>query len=912
MSRLRKHFIISFVNEVSNLNGTDFEYLCKPVFSLITNEDILHKGHNLYAKPVGYTSDLIIDKIKYFGQCGTESDYFEDLEKPIHDIERSLGNHKSCERIYLFANRRATGGQLTKLNIEIKARWQNLTVEIFDAERIANIILDNIHNTTKIEEVLHFLPKTFEYYRILPQTNKLPSFKTKYYKREEEDDIIKKLKTQNYIQIYGISGIGKTEISISIGNQLKNNFDSVLWINGDILNNDKVNLSSIQISKFNNSLNLEYFLQEYKILIIVDNLNNNVSEFIKLFEESNRKDSVCIISSLQRNLSEKESFELSFINDDIAKNILLDTQHKPTQKQIDFIVKEIQGYPLVLSLIKSSIEVDDLTWDEIIEEINKLKDFPDDKNQKLSQRIIGKFINLLEKELQLIKCLDNRKISRHFLLNVLGKKSIVELEKRSLIHIQDLFYYDTHQLILDSIKSEIKSIDDSFIKNSLETYLKENNEIKSVEYYKFLLTHKEFVRNIYDTLQFDDNLKKIILYALIQSTDSFNSPEWFIRELNLIEYNIRSEYYDLLLFIEKAEIELFQIDKKSDNYKSKCNNIIDELNSVLSKTSNTNFKIVLYHHIGKFYLKNKDSKHAIKYFQEVLSLDNNADYSRLQLARIYLNDKNIENVTKEIDYIFSKDIDIHNTSLSILLSFFELLARNDLSKLRSKYIDKKIDLFIKVIINSLDSNFEQPYMVIEKLSSYLSYMLKDIYNDICEALHLPSNIEGNERLRFAFAKIKLSQYKMLKYSTAPDEEEMKMIAEISEKYFKTINFKNDYERKQLIDLYISSEQYEKALNFTNDFENKEDPFYYQIICKIQRGLKRFSEALSSIDNAIKKSDNLNDFYLAAFLNDKAETLYELNDKKCIDILQEAIEKQNNAKTIETWKSKKEKWIQELK
>ena len=910
MTRLKEHFIKSFVSELENINGTDFEYLCVPVFSLIINEEILHKGHNLYAKPVAYTADFIKDDVSSFGQCGTDPDYFSNLNKPIHDIQGSLNNHKKCEVIYLFANRRASGGQLTQLKIEINAKWQNLDVNIYDAEKIANIVFGNIHNTSKIEEVLSYLPKTFEYYRILPQTNKLPAFKTKYYKRQEEESILDLLKNQDYIQIYGISGIGKTELSINIGNSLQDKFDSVIWLNGDSFGEEINDLSSVHISKFKDTLNLDYFLQEFKVLIIIDNLNKNVPELIELFNKSNKHNSKCIISSLQRNVPQSNAFELSFLERDIAEKILLNTKIKAEPNHIESILNEISGYPLVLNLIISAIEVDDFTWDEIINEIQNLKDFPDSKNQKLSQRIVGKFVNLLEVELLWLKTLNNRKISRHFLNQTLGKRSISELEKRSLIRVQDVFFFDTHQLILDSIVSEVKNDNVGLIQQGIEKYLAENNEIKSVDYYRFLLNHMSLINSEYEKLKFPNNLKKVILYALIQTLDSFNSPEWFLQQLNLIDFNIKDDYYDLLLFIEKSEIELFQIDKKSDAYKEKTTEVIKELNNVLEKTTDTSFKIVLYHHIGKLYLKGKDDEKAEQYFQKVLELDSEADYCRLQLARLYVNSGKSDKAEIEIDTIFSNELDFKSQSLSILLSFYELLARNDFQKLRQKHIDSKVDLFIKSILYSLDSNFEQPYKVIEKLSGHLSYMLKDIYNEICETLPFPSNIGNNRSLRFAFAKIKLSQYKMLKYSDGDVENEKQIILQTSEKYFKTIDFHSDYERKQLLDLYIASEQFDKAIDLSNEFDDKENSFFLQNKCKILRGKEDYDGAIKAINEAINNGTHLKTFFIAAFLNDKAEILNLKKDKQCLEILQEAIDKQNNHKTKTDWTNKKENWIEE--
>lgn len=912
MSRLREHFINSFATEISNLNGTDFEYLCKPIFSIITKQKALHKGHNLDTKPVGYTADFISNDLKFFGQCGTDLDYFEKLDKPIHDIERSLVNHKKCKKILLFANRRASGGQLSKLQIEIIAKWQNLAFEIYDSEKIANTVIDNISSSSKVEEILNYLPKTFEYYKILPQTNKLPSFKNEYHSRIEESELIDELEKKRIIQVYGISGIGKSELSICIGEQLKDDFDSVIWIDGDELTQDNLSLASVQISKFQNKLNLEFFLQEFKVLLIVDNLNSNVQKFVELFNSINEKESKCIITSLQRDLSDSDSFALSYIDDQVAKEILLNTSIIPTPEQVDIILQEIKGYPLVLNLIKSSIEVDEFTWEDILNEIDSLKDFTDSKNQKLSKRIIGKFLESFQNELQWLSILNSKKLSRHFLLKTIGKNGVIELEKRSLIHIRDLHFFDIHQLILDSIISEICAIDKTVIDAGLKKYLLENNEIKSIGFFKFMLTHNDFVTETYIRLAFDSDLKKIILYALIQATDSFTSPEWFLKELKSIEFNINEDYYDLLLFIELAEIELYQLAKKSDEYKLECKRIIDDLSPLLDITELKTKRIVLLHHLGKFHMKNKDSINAEKNFKEVINLDGEANYCRLQLARLYANQKEIDKCEQEINTVLGQKIDLSQQSLAILLSFYELLSNSDLGDLRKKYIDNDLDNFISLILSSIDSSFEQTYKVIEGLSGHLSYMLKDTYTEICDILPFPSNINNNRSLRLVFAKIKLKQYSLLKYSDDPDEDKMSTVLNTALKYFETIDFNNDKERAQLLDLYIASNQFKKAYSFSQEYEKKQGPFYLQKVCKIERGRNNLEKSLGSIEKAITESDGLKPFYKAAFLNDKSETLFKMKNKDCITVLNEAIALQNTQKTIDTWNNKLEIWKEELK
>jgi len=658
--------------------------------------------------------------------------------------------------------------------------------------------------------------------------------------------------------------------------------------------------------------NLNFFLQEFRVLLIVDNLNTNVLGFIQLFKSINKKQSKCIITSLQRDLSKRDSFALTFLDDKIARDILLNTKTVPSTKQIDIILNEIKGYPLVLNLIKSSIEVDEFTWEDIINEIGKLKDFTDSKNEKLSKRIIGKFLVSFQKELQWISVLNSKKISRHFLVHLLSKIGVIQLEKRSLIHIRDLYFYDIHQLILDSIISEVGSINQITIQEGLKDYLFQNNEIKSIGYFNFMLTHNDFVNDIFYKLSFHSELKKIILYAFIQTRDSFNSPEWFIKQLKLIDFSINDNYYDLLLFIELSEIELFQIDKKSKEYNSKCNEIIEFLKPILNNNQSIKYKIILLHHLGKIYLKNRNNEEAEKYFQQVISLDSEADYCRLQLARLYANQKELEKCEIEINFVLDKEIDLSKQSLAILLSFYELLARHELGNLRTKFIDNNLDTFIQIILNSIDSSFEQTYRVIEKLSSHLSYMLRDTYTEICDMLPFPSNIDENRGLRFAFAKIKLSQYKLLKYSENPVENKMDTIFDTSLKYFKTIKFDNDYERKQLLDLYIASGDFDSAYDFTQEYEKKEDPFYLQTLCKIERGRDNLNDSLKAIDLAISNGINLKSFFKAAFLNDKAETLFEMKNKECIVVLNNAIELQNTEKTKETWNNKLNNWKEELK
>ena len=917
MNLLHKNFIVSFIEEVSTLNGTEFEFLCVPVLALILDKTIEHKGHNPKGKPVGYTADLLSIEDGVIGQCGTEPNYFNDLDKPIKDIESAIKNHPNSKTIYLFANQRCTGRNLTSLKTRIKSEKHiKAKIKIYDSEKIAKRVLKSIGISSKIDYVLEFLPKTKEFFKILPESNKLPALNLDYINRDEEQEIVNLLSNLNYIQIYGISGIGKSEISKAIAGIIRKEYDTIVWLDGEVLAKNNCGLSSVQILKFNSNINIEFLLHHSKCLLIIDNLNENINEFLNNFQRANRKESKCIITSLQKNVSQSNSYHLKYLNKKKALRILYNINPQPTSRIRDIIIESIKGYPLVLRLIKSSIENGDLTWNQIAGEINELKNLEDESNIKLSQRIIGKFIKNLAEELSVIKVLNKTKISYHYLLFTLKNIGVNNLIKRGLIDRQNSYYFSIHQLILDAINSLVSINNENKWNRKLENYLFYNNDIKSIDFFNFLLNHQEYVLSVYKKLNTEDRLKKVILYSIMQSSDFYSNPTWVIKELNEIKIDPRSSYQDLLLYIDKEEIKLYQL-KGKENYKKECEEIIKSLKALLTSVSDNKSKLFLLHHIGKFYSKINSSNEAENYFLQVINIDAEADYARLQLARIYLKTNQTESAKNEINLALDGEINMSNQSLSILLAFFELLSNRKLVDLRDKYIINNESFFLSVLLHSLNSNFDQPYRVLEKLSGHLSYNAPNLYKEIMDILPYPSNIDANNRLKIAYAIINLGHFKYLKYTQTEDEklnnEKKEKAYELAESFFQSAELKTDINKRRLIDLYIQKGENQKALNELSNLKNNSDPYVLQTKCKVFKINEKYKDALASINLAISTKERIAEYQKAAFLNDKAEVQRLIgNHNNSLQSLKEAISLQTNQKTKNAWIKKYELWDSENK
>ena len=363
--KLVDHFINTVAEELDHLNGTDFEELCRPLIELLTGKEYEWKGHNLELKAVKGSVDLIQDEdYRTIGQCGTDKDYFSG-DKPKNDIESSIKNSPEFTTIYLFSNRRAKGNEYQNVKATI---WQTLKDQLnsgyhyylYDSQRIAKAVYNKIYLADKVEEILSYLPQSQKYYYLLPQTNTLPLQKSDYQHRPEEKDIEELLREKDFIQIYGLSGIGKSQMTISIANDLSEHFDTVLWFDGNsIVPND---LKKASLRRMGEDINLASILQMFKILVIVDNLNESVGDLLDSFGKYNGNGSKCIVSSLQRNVGVDESYNLSYVSDEVSRAILFDCDVKPTESQVKSILKQIAGYPLLLELAKNAVGMTSLVF----------------------------------------------------------------------------------------------------------------------------------------------------------------------------------------------------------------------------------------------------------------------------------------------------------------------------------------------------------------------------------------------------------------------------------------------------------------------------------------------------------------------------------------------------------------------
>lgn len=906
------HLKNTIVEELNHLNGSDFEQLCHHFIEMVTDKDFALKGHNLEMKPVRGSVDLVEDDgYRIIGQCGTDNDYFSG-NKPVKDVDGSIKNSPDFTTIYLFSNRRAKGNEYQTVvkTVNDKLKSINKTgyhIHIFDSQRIAEKIYDNIYKTVKVKKVLSFLPKSYEYYILLPQPGSLPLQKPGYKHRPEEETIIERLKVQSFIQIYGLSGIGKTQMSIALANKINSNdYNAVLWIEGKDIQSPS--FENVYFRRMNENINLSYILNTFTVLLVIDNLNENVQDVLNSFSQNNQKGSKCIVSSLSRSISPKNTFELSFVSDDISKEILNDCKIPPTESQLTSIVSNISGYPLLLELCKNAVSNNEMSWNDIVGE-SDLSDFPDDtKGELFAQRIVGRYKQDYLELFNLIIGLDSTTLSKLFLKEKNSKK-LLTLFRSAMLQDEGLYLCRIHQVVLDAIRNVVgNNYSDVDFRDYIQQYLEKHISNRDEWLYTFIANHKDKLLEMSYGLDASHPLRHYIVLSYLYSVDTYNCPSRyidFIKELLLFP---DQNEIDLRLYIERMELDQRIIQNGAgEDITAKDALLKDKVNSDINSVkefniSSSSCKALLNHHIGKWLSTIKEFEAAEPYLHESLKLNPKSYHSMLRLARNYSKQGYFDKAAKQIEKILNEET-IKEVPISVRLAAYDIISNYNYKEQRKRFIDSQFEQFSNDIYASLSESYSHTYIVLSKLAGHLSYNYPEEYSRLCDQLPLPLDIEHNMRIRKDYGKIKQAQYVYGNYSSDYKDK----LFDIAFRYLSSIPNKDEFLLKDMIKLLLSAGRPYEALNVAEEIKNREDKFIQQILCKIYYANGEYDLALDYIEKAISKEKPEQKEYCAAFRHDKALCLYQLKSPKAESTMIEAIQLQPNNKTKGEWEKELKEW-----
>lgn len=910
---LAKQFKNAIVRDMSSFNGTQFEDFCQVLLRLILNDDdILHKGCNLNGKPVSYAVDIKTEDCKIVGQSGTDTDYFSkaDFEKPMGDIRGTEKNNPLCEVLYLFSNQRASDAQHTGLATKINAESPSFEVKIYDVEKIAETIYENV-NVPRCNEVWQYLTESSQFYDIFPKRNCIPQSSLHYVQRDKESKAFQALlETQSIVEIVGVSGIGKSEFAKQVTKDISQNFESLFWINGS----EYESLDSVKLCRFGYEVNLRFVLENYKSLVIVDNLNENVAKLNEDFQKANKHESKCIITSLKQSLSDALTYKLPCMEDELICKYIDSFGLGISETERKKLVTLVAGYPLAVNMICASAKDDLFSIGELLSD-GALQKLEDEHNQRLSERIVRKIYDKYAAELNLLSYIDCQVISSDFLRVIVDRIRLKYLCRYSVLQQEDAYTFRIHQVVLDAIKCIAHIPDLKELADKLSCYLDNKNHQKDIPFFTLFHHNVSFIDKVYHNADTTEEQKKVILYSRLQAENTFSDPLKYLSLINELTLQPANSLYDCLLQADKNEIELSAT--KREEFSEKAKNIIVDLESELKKTTDENIKFELLHHIGKLYVKLREGENAKPYFENALMICPKAYATMLQLAKIAHNSKpsDISKAKEYVSTILDDNIKGHDVPLTIVLACYSVfLSKKAYSDLEDKYIESNFENFSNVIMNSLLNFNNQAVPTLGSFAYSFAYIKPEFMRRTFELLQkLPAASSDNVYIR-ACANLKAVEYKL---EIDKKSDKAKTIFKEAEYYFELLNLKEkeegrskDYMRKRYQELLMDAEEWKQALEFSANFDDKDSEFYYQNVAKIYQNLQDYPLAIENIDKAIAKVSDTD--YKSSFLWNKACILYDMGDKESLKILQEAIDMRKEDKAKDEWKEMLNKWTMNFK
>lgn len=910
---LAKQFKNAIVRDMSSFNGTQFEDFCQVLLRLILNDDdILHKGCNLNGKPVSYAVDIKTEDCKIVGQSGTDTDYFSkaDFEKPMGDIRGTEKNNPLCEVLYLFSNQRASDAQHTGLATKINAESPSFEVKIYDVEKIAETIYENV-NAPRCNEVWQYLTESSQFYDIFPKRNCIPQSSLYYVQRDKESKAFQALlETQSIVEIVGVSGIGKSEFAKQVTKDISQNFESLFWINGS----EYKSLDSVKLCRFGYEVNLRFVLENYKSLVIVDNLNENVAKLNEDFQKANKHESKCIITSLKQSLSDALTYKLPCMEDELICKYIDSFGLGISETERKKLVALVAGYPLAVNMICASAKDDLFSIGELLSD-GALQKLEDEHNQRLSERIVRKIYDKYAAELNLLSYIDCQVISSDFLRVIVDRIRLKYLCRYSVLQQEDAYTFRIHQVVLDAIKCIAHIPDLKELADKLSCYLDNKNHQKDIPFFTLFHHNVSFIDKVYHNADTTEEQKKVILYSRLQAENTFSNPLKYLSLINELTLQPANSLYDCLLQADKNEIELSAT--KREEFSEKAKNIIVDLESELKKTTDENIKFELLHHIGKLYVKLREGENAKPYFENALMICPKAYATMLQLAKIAHNSKpsDISKAKEYVSTILDDNIKGHDVPLTIVLACYSVfLSKKAYSDLEDKYIESNFENFSNVIMNSLLNFNNQAVPTLGSFAYSFAYIKPEFMRRTFELLQkLPAASSDNVYIR-ACANLKAVEYKL---EIDKKSDKAKTIFKEAEYYFELLNLKEkeegrskDYMRKRYQELLMDAEEWKQALEFSANFDDKDSEFYYQNVAKIYQNLQDYPLAIENIDKAIAKVSDTD--YKSSFLWNKACILYDMGDKESLKILQEAIDMRKEDKAKDEWKEMLNKWTMNFK
>lgn len=718
--------------------------------------------------------------------------------------------------------------------------------------------------------------------------NNFPKLPENYFFSSKTTEfLLEKLEKNHFLYLHGISGIGKTMLSVYLQKELlkKVQVNNVEFINVSRISGIE-ELRQFEDPMFGFGIDLLHtIMHSEKSIFILDDLskdlNKIITEIVKIVGKSTY---VIVTSQLTCQIAQNRqlTFEMRNLDREVANNVFSYKLDIPgTDEQMELLYRKTAGYPILLNTVRSLMQYEGLKWEELEEELANVPDYEVEEGINLTIKLLRRHQDVLKKEFFAIHWLENNYISRMLLRKLISAEGIRKLKARSflqefpeVIKIHDIVYKCINSLEFETETNKKASINYQEI---LYKELEEGIDRKDVEYYRILHLHENKILSI---AQESTALgRETYFYLQAFPNDEGEVLERYNEDFinGMIKETTAPYVYKSIM--EWYEFNLRKIRKKhKENYLSKVKVYIDNLECMLGRIKKSDgLYIYLLHHQGKLYHYIEQDDDAKTCFEEVLQLNPEAYETKLQIARICDKKKQKEERIAIYREILDYYINGGKISMSVVLAAYEDIAFYLNAEMKERYFIKYYEAFREAITSLSGTTYDQPYIVLANVSKVYTYDYPEYLKELLDKLHLPSIEKIHKHNYFNIARMYMEFGKALR-NLERDSEEAENYFEIAEYYFEKIDSGirlTSFQVVQRAESFLLLRKYENALQFLDKHVFEEEAFWwYRKSCAFL-WLDNYLDARECCDKALEKIEQKQgkEKYLSTFYRKRAQIAF---------------------------------------
>lgn len=735
LNKLRQRAIAALREDIEAIDPNDLETLAHGLVQIIEGRPLIQRGLTVTGRPVGYTVDSFSADQNVIIECSAETGYFEKpFLKLIGDIAHARATNPICQRLFLFSSETCPNSNGAPVGAVIRQEaFGECVIEWYDARRIAEAIFDHvIVNDNRREFFEEFLPSLSRLFADYVFSNAAPSIpKDLVVDALRGTAISQALTTNQIVNLFDLSGAGKTYAAIAFAADHEDDFSGTFWVRGEDIG-DVTDFRMVRLQRSGVAMNLASVLRTTPCLLVIDNCTIDGARLKALLPPDLNPGARILTTALHALGGLVHDLELPALSADAARAVLHRGTHHPTVEQAGEIVRFTRGHPLILAILRDTVDETGTTWDAIIADIKtNLAIYESRDHQTILDRILVRHSAGIVDELLILKWLGTPLLDSEFAESVLGIAGVAKLRRRSILRPAGMGQLKIHDLIVECLKHfSVAGSPGLSPSDRFWSYFRGTWEVSPYHFQRALHLHRKQIAAACDPKLPQPDLPA---YLALLLEDCPLTPEGVAR---LAATDMRLYLRDraaLGAIIEAVERRIKLAGGGWEN-ESLLRDAIQQLSEALSLATEPVIRADLLHHRGKFRHWLKDGPGAISDFTAVLELFPDHWAALVQLARVKA-DRSAGDYLKRIIDAFEKSPATIPTT--IILAALNELGSSVHAPLRTEVVRNRIAVVQTAISLSLVAGYSQPYRMLGRLGRHIFFPHPDVLLQLAGAVTFP-------------------------------------------------------------------------------------------------------------------------------------------------------------------------------